>query len=62
MSDDDHVLFRGRIITLTQQEVVLPNGVAVELEIVHHPGGAVGTAGRQARSARAAGGDGPAGT
>ena len=40
MNDDDHVLFRGRIITLTQQEVALPNGVRTELEIVHHPGGA----------------------
>ena len=38
---DDHVLFRGRIITLEQQEVELPNGVRTELEIVRHPGGAV---------------------
>ncbi len=37
---DDHVLFRGRIITLEQQEVELPNGVRTELEIIRHPGGA----------------------
>jgi 8-oxo-dGTP pyrophosphatase MutT (NUDIX family) len=34
------VQFRGRIITVTTDEVVLPNGHHVELEVVHHPGGA----------------------
>jgi len=33
-------LFRGRIISLTQEQVRLPNGYQAELEIVHHPGGA----------------------
>jgi 8-oxo-dGTP pyrophosphatase MutT (NUDIX family) len=32
--------FRGRIITVTTDEVVLPNGYRAELEVVHHPGGA----------------------
>ncbi len=44
MSQDDHreylTLFRGRIISLTQERVRLPNGYQAELEIVHHPGGA----------------------
>jgi ADP-ribose diphosphatase len=34
------VQFRGRIITVTTDEVVLPNGHRAELEVVHHPGGA----------------------
>src|SRR5215831_14585976 len=34
------VQYRGRIITLTTDEVVLPNGNRAELEVVHHPGGA----------------------
>jgi ADP-ribose pyrophosphatase len=32
--------FRGRIITVTTDEVILPNGHRTELEVVHHPGGA----------------------
>ena len=32
--------FRGRIIRVTTDEVVLPNGHRAELEVVHHPGGA----------------------
>ncbi len=32
--------FRGRIVTLTIDEVTLPNGHRAGLEIVHHPGGA----------------------
>jgi 8-oxo-dGTP pyrophosphatase MutT (NUDIX family) len=32
--------FRGRVITVTTDEVVLPNGYRAELEVVHHPGGA----------------------
>ena len=32
--------FRGRIIRVTTDEVVLPNGHRTELEVVHHPGGA----------------------
>lgn len=34
------VQFRGRIISVTTDEVVLPNGYRAELEVVHHPGGA----------------------
>jgi ADP-ribose pyrophosphatase len=34
------VQFRGRIITVTTDEVDLPNGYRAELEVVHHPGGA----------------------
>lgn len=34
------VNFRGRIITLTTDEVRLPNGHVASLEVVHHPGGA----------------------
>jgi 8-oxo-dGTP pyrophosphatase MutT (NUDIX family) len=38
------VQFRGRIITLTTDEVILPNGNRAELEVVHHPGGACAVA------------------
>jgi 8-oxo-dGTP pyrophosphatase MutT (NUDIX family) len=34
------VHFRGRVITVTTDEVVLPNGNQALLEVVHHPGGA----------------------
>jgi 8-oxo-dGTP pyrophosphatase MutT (NUDIX family) len=34
------VQFRGRVIAVTTDEVVLPNGHRAELEVVHHPGGA----------------------
>ena len=33
-------IFRGRIISLRQDEVVLPTGGRVTLDIVHHPGAA----------------------
>jgi 8-oxo-dGTP pyrophosphatase MutT (NUDIX family) len=32
--------FRGRVIEVSVDEVTLPNGARVELEVVHHPGGA----------------------
>lgn len=32
--------FTGKVITLTVEQVVLPNGEEIELEIVRHPGGA----------------------
>ncbi len=32
--------FRGRVITVTIDDVTLPNGHRAALEIVHHPGGA----------------------
>lgn len=34
------VNFRGQIVTLTTDEVRLPNGHLASLEVVHHPGGA----------------------
>jgi 8-oxo-dGTP pyrophosphatase MutT (NUDIX family) len=33
-------LYQGRVIELTRDTVLLPNGAQVELEIIHHPGGA----------------------
>lgn len=33
-------IFKGRIVELLLEQCVLPNGQAVELEIVRHPGGA----------------------
>ncbi len=36
--------FRGRIISLTTDEVLLPNGHLASLEVVHHPGGAAAVA------------------
>jgi 8-oxo-dGTP pyrophosphatase MutT (NUDIX family) len=36
--------FRGRVITVTTDDVVLPNGHLAHLEVVHHPGGAVAVA------------------
>jgi ADP-ribose pyrophosphatase len=32
--------FVGRVIRVTVDEVVLPNGEQAALEVVHHPGGA----------------------
>lgn len=36
--------YRGRIISVTTDEVQLPNGQHASLEVVHHPGGAVAVA------------------
>jgi ADP-ribose pyrophosphatase len=33
-------IFAGRVVTLNVESVTLPNGAAVELEIIHHPGAA----------------------
>ncbi len=33
--------YEGRIVRVTVDDVLLPNGVHAELEVVHHPGGAV---------------------
>jgi 8-oxo-dGTP pyrophosphatase MutT (NUDIX family) len=42
--------FRGRVIQVSVDEVVLPNGTRLELEVVHHPGGAaVAAVDREAR-------------
>jgi 8-oxo-dGTP pyrophosphatase MutT (NUDIX family) len=38
------VHFTGRVVTVTTDAVVLPNGHRAELEVVHHPGGAVAVA------------------
>jgi len=40
MSATTRPVFRGRIIELRVEEVTLPNGHRVTLEIVHHPGAA----------------------
>ncbi len=34
-------IYSGRLIRLNRETVTMPNGAAVELDIVHHPGGAV---------------------
>jgi 8-oxo-dGTP pyrophosphatase MutT (NUDIX family) len=39
-ADKQTVQFTGRIIRVTTDEVVLPNGHRALLEVVHHPGGA----------------------
>jgi 8-oxo-dGTP pyrophosphatase MutT (NUDIX family) len=36
--------FTGRVIRVTTDDVLLPNGHRVELEVVHHPGGAAAVA------------------
>ncbi len=33
-------IFRGRVLTLNLETVVLPNGASVELELIRHPGAA----------------------
>jgi ADP-ribose pyrophosphatase len=38
------VRFAGRVIRVTTDQVVLPNGHRTELEVVHHPGGAAAVA------------------
>lgn len=37
---DSSIQFRGRVITVSVDDVTLPNGHRTKLEIVHHPGGA----------------------
>src|SRR4051794_25307307 len=34
------VHYSGRVVTVTADDVVLPNGHRATLEVVHHPGGA----------------------
>src|SRR5262249_3169282 len=41
--------YRGRVISVTTDEVVLPNGHRTVLEVVHHPGGAAAVALNDAR-------------
>ena len=33
-------IYRGRVVNLNLETVTLPNGVTVEMEIIHHPGAA----------------------
>ena len=41
MKPDKQTLhFAGRVVRITTDEVVLPNGHRALLEVVHHPGGA----------------------
>ena len=42
ISQTEH--FSGRVIRVTTDEVLLPNGHRAELEVVHHPGGAAAVA------------------
>ena len=42
--DKQTVHFTGRIVRVTTDEVVLPNGHRAFLEVVHHPGGAAAVA------------------
>ena len=39
--ENSHTIYRGRLITLCREPVQLPGGNRLELDIVHHPGGAV---------------------
>ena len=34
------VVFRGKVVSISHDEVALPNGRTAELEVIHHPGGA----------------------
>lgn len=34
-------VYRGKVLKLNLEQVTLPNGLVAELEIAHHPGGAV---------------------
>ncbi|MBV8910603.1 MAG: NUDIX hydrolase, partial [Gammaproteobacteria bacterium] len=45
MTPDKQTLhFTGRVVRVTRDEVVLPNGHRTVLEVVHHPGGAAAVA------------------
>jgi ADP-ribose pyrophosphatase len=41
MAESIRNVFTGRVLTLNLERVQLPNGRTAELEIAHHPGGAV---------------------
>ena len=41
MTEQVRNVFKGRVLTLNLEQVKLPNGAIAELEIAHHPGGAV---------------------
>jgi 8-oxo-dGTP pyrophosphatase MutT (NUDIX family) len=38
--EEIQTIFKGRIVTLNVETVRLPNGHVIDLEIIHHPGGA----------------------
>lgn len=40
MTDIVENVFQGKVLRLTLEDVVLPNGARTRLEIAHHPGGA----------------------
>ncbi len=40
MTEKSKTLYKGKIINLDVEQVELPNGVQMEMEIVRHPGGA----------------------
>jgi 8-oxo-dGTP pyrophosphatase MutT (NUDIX family) len=42
--DKQTLHYSGRIISVTTDEVVLPNGHRAQLEVIHHPGGAAAVA------------------
>src|ERR1700682_5108137 len=42
--DKQTLKFAGRVVSVTTDEVVLPNGHRALLEVVHHPGGAAAVA------------------
>ena len=41
MNDRVRNVFKGKVLQLNLERVTLPNGQTTELEIAHHPGGAV---------------------
>ena len=41
MTDPVRTVFKGKVLQLNLERVELPNGQTAELEIAHHPGGAV---------------------
>jgi 8-oxo-dGTP pyrophosphatase MutT (NUDIX family) len=40
MNDAVRSIYQGKVLNLTLEDVTLPNGATVRLEIAHHPGGA----------------------
>lgn len=38
------VVFRGKVVNISHDQVQLPNGREAELEVIHHPGGAAAVA------------------
>jgi 8-oxo-dGTP pyrophosphatase MutT (NUDIX family) len=48
--DKQTLHYSGRIISVTTDEVVLPNGHRAQLEVIHHPGGAAAVALNEAGS------------